>query len=167
MTSYLILLPCTIKSYIEDSNARFGDVGSMQKTIVNCAGNESRRFEFSNDLTYLQGLKFGRMSFKGCNPEVEKLMVYYERKMKGEDSDSDYEDGKDVGDEEMAKTLRSTSLTNDQKLKLTKSRKQSHTHSRSVNESPSGRLNFTDIRKRRSIGTWASGDSRRKLTENN
>ncbi|VDM52322.1 unnamed protein product, partial [Angiostrongylus costaricensis] len=100
-----------------------------------------RRFEFSNDLTYLEGLKFGRMSFKGCNPEVEKLMVYYERKMKGEDSDSDYEDGKDVGDKEMAKT--------------------------SMKESSGRRLNFTDIRKRGAIGTWASGDSRRKLRGDN
>lgn len=29
------------------------------------------KFEFSTDLTQLEGLKFGRMSFKGCNPEVE------------------------------------------------------------------------------------------------
>ncbi|KAL6734876.1 hypothetical protein Aduo_005370 [Ancylostoma duodenale] len=61
-------------------------------------------YQFSNDLTFLEGLKFGRMSFKGCNPEVEKLMVYYERKRLGHESDSDSDDGKDVGDIEMATT---------------------------------------------------------------
>ncbi|XGW10701.1 hypothetical protein V3C99_012311, partial [Haemonchus contortus] len=90
----------------------------------NCFGNEdgtsdsgSKRpdFEFSNDLTVLEGLKFGRMSFKGCNPEVEKLMVYYERKMNGESSDSDSDYEKDVGDIEMATTLRGGAKANKNK----------------------------------------------------
>ncbi|VDN36164.1 unnamed protein product [Cylicostephanus goldi] len=56
------------------------------------------------------------MSFKGCNPEVEKLMVYYERKMMGHDSDSDSDDGKDVGDVEMATTLRGAAATMSRKF---------------------------------------------------
>ncbi|VDL70680.1 unnamed protein product [Nippostrongylus brasiliensis] len=66
--------------------------------------NKKRQFEFCTDLTSLERLKFGRMSFKGFNPEVEKLMVYYERRMNGEASDSDSDDGKDIGDREMAQT---------------------------------------------------------------
>ncbi|KAJ1368618.1 hypothetical protein KIN20_029787 [Parelaphostrongylus tenuis] len=122
--------------------------------------------QFSNDLTYLQGLKFGRMSFKGCNPEVEKLMIYHERKMNGEDSETDSDDGKDVADQEMAKTLRSATLTNAQKSALNRNRKPLHLRSSDTNESVGERLNFTDIRKRRSGGTWASGISKKKLKGN-
>ncbi|KAK6057491.1 hypothetical protein COOONC_04992 [Cooperia oncophora] len=91
-----------------------------------CFGNEADSslsennrldFEFSRDLTVLEGLKFGRMSFKGCNPEVEKLMVYYERKMNGDLSDTDSDDEKDIGDIEMATTLRGGAKANQNRMR--------------------------------------------------
>ncbi|XGW10702.1 hypothetical protein V3C99_012311 [Haemonchus contortus] len=126
----------------------------------NCFGNEdgtsdsgSKRpdFEFSNDLTVLEGLKFGRMSFKGCNPEVEKLMVYYERKMNGESSDSDSDYEKDVGDIEMATTLRGGAKAN-----KNKSIEKIRNSFAGLNESSTGeKLNFIDVRKRGAQPNWA------------
>ncbi|EYC28512.1 hypothetical protein Y032_0007g3264 [Ancylostoma ceylanicum] len=108
-------------------------------------------YQFSTDLTFLEGLKFGRMSFKGCNPEVEKLMVYYERKRMGQESDSDSDDGKDVGDVEMATTLRGATTAVARKFQgtKTKSLERPTRSSAGLNETSSNeRLNFSDIRKR-------------------
>ncbi|XP_071973369.1 M-phase phosphoprotein 6 [Engystomops pustulosus] len=64
---------------------------------------------------------YGRMSFKGFNPEIEKLMVQMNSKSKEEDED--LEEGKmdvDVSDEEMAR--RYESLVGTIKKKFTKKR---------------------------------------------
>ncbi|CAJ0932029.1 unnamed protein product, partial [Mesorhabditis belari] len=54
----------------------------------------------------LEDLCFGRMSFKGFNPEVEKLMVYYENIRRGiEPGESEEEDAADVNKAEMANTI--------------------------------------------------------------
>ncbi|VDO95607.1 unnamed protein product [Heligmosomoides polygyrus] len=123
------------------------------------AQGERPKFEFSTDLTQLEGLKFGRMSFKGCNPEVEKLMVYYERKMSGDVSDSDSDDGVDIGDLEMTETLRGNPSTNPRpgrgrKLNIS---------STGLNESGTrDKLNFTDVRKRGAQSSWTSPAPRGK-----
>ncbi|KAK5967594.1 hypothetical protein GCK32_010932 [Trichostrongylus colubriformis] len=124
-----------------------------------CFGNEddstpsaSQRleFQFSSDLTVLEGLKFGRMSFKGCNPEVEKLMVYYERKRNGDLSDSDSDDGKDVGDMEMATTLRGGA-----KASRGRNRQSAPAPATGLNETSTGaKLNFIDVRKRGAQPSW-------------
>ncbi|KAF8383080.1 hypothetical protein PRIPAC_72222, partial [Pristionchus pacificus] len=61
------------------------------------------RFVFTKDLEFFEDLQYGRMSFKGCNPQVEKLMKHFADKKNVAVRDSD--DEKDVSDGEMAETL--------------------------------------------------------------
>ncbi|GMT14997.1 hypothetical protein PFISCL1PPCAC_6294, partial [Pristionchus fissidentatus] len=65
--------------------------------------SSSDRFVFTKDLEFLEDLHFGRLSFKGSNPQVEKLMKYYTDKKNGIENESD--DEKDVSDDEMAETM--------------------------------------------------------------
>uniref|UniRef100_UPI000E55A104 M-phase phosphoprotein 6 n=1 Tax=Urocitellus parryii TaxID=9999 RepID=UPI000E55A104 len=57
---------------------------------------EEQSFLLCEDLLY------GRMSFRGFNPEVEKLMLQMNAKNKTEDEDEDEIVELDVSDEEMA-----------------------------------------------------------------
>ncbi|CAJ0606821.1 unnamed protein product [Cylicocyclus nassatus] len=120
-------------------------------------------YQFSSDLTFLENLKFGRMSFKGCNPEVEKLMVYHERKRMGHDSDTDSDNEKDVGDVEMATTLRGAAATMSRKFskgeKAVKTNKGVSRPAPGLDEiSSNERLNFTDVRKRGTKSEWGGSD---------
>ncbi|EOB00887.1 M-phase phosphoprotein 6, partial [Anas platyrhynchos] len=58
---------------------------------------EERSFMLCEDLLY------GRMSFKGFNPEIEKLMVQMNSKSKKEEIEVDDKMEADVSDEEMAR----------------------------------------------------------------
>ncbi|NWU77983.1 MPH6 phase, partial [Onychorhynchus coronatus] len=58
---------------------------------------EERSFVRCEDLVY------GRMSFKGFNPEIEKLMVQMNSKCKEEEIEVDDKMEADVSDEEMAR----------------------------------------------------------------
>ncbi|XP_020040712.1 M-phase phosphoprotein 6 isoform X1 [Castor canadensis] len=58
---------------------------------------EEQSFLLCEDLLY------GRMSFRGFNPEVEKLMLQMNAKSKPEDKDEDETVELDVSDEEMAR----------------------------------------------------------------
>uniref|UniRef100_UPI004038A3D6 M-phase phosphoprotein 6 isoform X2 n=1 Tax=Callospermophilus lateralis TaxID=76772 RepID=UPI004038A3D6 len=58
---------------------------------------EEQSFLLCEDLLY------GRMSFRGFNPEVEKLMLQMNAKNKAEDEDEDEIVELDVSDEEMAR----------------------------------------------------------------
>lgn len=80
---------------------------------------EERSFVPCEDLLY------GRMSFKGFNPEVEKLMIQMNSAVAVDEDDDDGKDGKmeaDVSDEEMAR--RYESLVGTIKKKFTKKRAQ-------------------------------------------
>ncbi|XP_029463979.1 M-phase phosphoprotein 6 [Rhinatrema bivittatum] len=78
---------------------------------------EERSFVFCEDLVY------GRMSFKGFNPEVEKLMITMNAKNKAEEEDEEGEMEVDVSDEEMAR--RYETLVGSIRKKYTKKRAQS------------------------------------------
>ncbi|NXS01708.1 MPH6 phase, partial [Oxylabes madagascariensis] len=58
---------------------------------------EERSFLRCEDLVY------GRMSFKGFNPEIEKLMIQMNSKCKEEEIEEDDKMEADVSDEEMAR----------------------------------------------------------------
>ncbi|NXF29042.1 MPH6 phase, partial [Nyctibius bracteatus] len=58
---------------------------------------EERSFMLCEDLLY------GRMSFKGFNPEIEKLMIQMNSKCKKEENEVDDKMEADVSDEEMAR----------------------------------------------------------------
>ncbi|KFW74827.1 M-phase phosphoprotein 6, partial [Manacus vitellinus] len=58
---------------------------------------EERSFVRCEDLVY------GRMSFKGFNPEIEKLMIQMNSKCKEEEIEVDDKMEADVSDEEMAR----------------------------------------------------------------
>ncbi|CAB3404598.1 unnamed protein product [Caenorhabditis bovis] len=100
------------------------------------------KYTLCNDYTKLESLEFGRMSFKGYNKEIEKLMLYYERLRNGELSDDDENDGKDVNDAEMAEKM-GGSLAK----KFASKRERQQAANRNA-ESTGPRLNFSDIRKR-------------------
>ncbi|PIO59853.1 hypothetical protein TELCIR_18670 [Teladorsagia circumcincta] len=77
-------------------------------------------------------------------------MVYYERKMNGDASDSDTDEEKDVGDIEMATTLRGGAKAN-----AVRNRKQASNPPTGLVESSTGaKLNFIDVRKRGAQPAW-------------
>ncbi|CAG9531124.1 unnamed protein product [Cercopithifilaria johnstoni] len=59
-----------------------------------------------NRYDVLENLSFGRMSFKGFNPEVEKLMKYYEN-VKGNKvlDEAGFDSGQDITDYELATSI--------------------------------------------------------------
>uniref|UniRef100_A0A0R3RHM2 Uncharacterized protein n=1 Tax=Elaeophora elaphi TaxID=1147741 RepID=A0A0R3RHM2_9BILA len=64
----------------------------------------------------LENLSFGRMSFKGFNPEVEKLMKYYEDMKGGKVPDEvDFDSGQDITDYELAASVYVLGLAQKQK----------------------------------------------------
>ncbi|VDN51060.1 unnamed protein product [Dracunculus medinensis] len=73
-----------------------------------------RKLVFENSCDVLQDLVFGRMSFRGFNPEVEKLMMYYKNIRDGEEPD-DF-NIKDIPDVEMAELYLLILLHLDSKL---------------------------------------------------
>ncbi|GMR36856.1 hypothetical protein PMAYCL1PPCAC_07051, partial [Pristionchus mayeri] len=78
-------------------------IDAQEKSNGDASSSTSDRFVFTKDLEFLEDLQYGRMSFKGCNPQVERLMKYYTDKKNGIVNESDEE--KDVSDDEMAETM--------------------------------------------------------------
>ncbi|CAE1292950.1 MPHOSPH6 [Acanthosepion pharaonis] len=71
---------------------------------------EENLFEVNPSYVFCEELKFGRMSFLGCNPEIEKLMIVNEL-----DHAEKRENEAAVDDEEMA--YRFKNIVGSQKLK--------------------------------------------------
>ncbi|CAI5442801.1 unnamed protein product [Caenorhabditis angaria] len=107
------------------------------------SNSTERNYEICTDLTKLEDLSFGRMSFKGYNKEVEELMVYYERLKNGELFDDEDNGGKDVDDKEMAQTLGLK-----KKFMSKRERNQADMKSNVETSSKNGKFNFSDVRKR-------------------
>lgn len=83
-----------------------------------------------------EDLRYGRVSFKGFNPEVEKLMALMNPK---EDTEEEEEEDlrkmqTDVTDEEMA--LRYESLVSSMKMKFAKKRERSAAAEEDLNQNP-------------------------------
>nr|XP_033795973.1 M-phase phosphoprotein 6 [Geotrypetes seraphini] len=78
---------------------------------------EERSFVLCEDLVY------GRMSFKGFNPEVEKLMITMNNKNKTEEEEEEEKMEADISDEEMAR--RYETLVGSIRKKYAKKRDQS------------------------------------------
>ncbi|XP_036961916.1 M-phase phosphoprotein 6 [Acanthopagrus latus] len=78
-----------------------------------------------------EDLKYGRISFKGFNPEVEKLMALMNPKEEEEEQEEVSRMQTDVTDEEMA--LRYESLVGSMKKKFAKKRQRSATEEEDVN----------------------------------
>ncbi|XP_030281033.1 M-phase phosphoprotein 6 [Sparus aurata] len=78
-----------------------------------------------------EDLKYGRISFKGFNPEVEKLMALMNPKEEEEEPEEVSRMQTDVTDEEMA--LRYESLVGSMKKKFAKKRQRSATEEEDVN----------------------------------
>ncbi|KAL3998368.1 M-phase phosphoprotein 6 family protein [Acanthocheilonema viteae] len=65
-----------------------------------------RTVKSENRYDLLENLSFGRMSFKGFNPEVEKLMKYYKDIKDGNVlNEVDFDNGQDVTDYELATSV--------------------------------------------------------------
>jgi len=78
-------------------------------------------FEFDNSITILEELEFGRMSFKGMNPEIEFLMKSL--LAEGEDDDEEEEDSS-ITNEEMATRYNTFVKNVDQKFKTKRQRRE-------------------------------------------
>nr|XP_009681210.1 PREDICTED: M-phase phosphoprotein 6 isoform X2 [Struthio camelus australis] len=67
--------------------------------------NGSRKSFIIEESSFMpcEDLLYGRMSFKGFNPEIEKLMVQMNSKSKKEETEVDVKMEADVSDEEMAR----------------------------------------------------------------
>ncbi|KAJ8407835.1 hypothetical protein AAFF_G00268790 [Aldrovandia affinis] len=92
---------------------------------------EERSFVPCEDLVY------GRMSFRGFNPEVEKLMALMNKNQADQEEEEEVEDisrmETDVTDEEMAR--RYESLVGSMKKKFAKKRERSNIEDEDVNQS--------------------------------
>ncbi|MFH4979037.1 hypothetical protein AB6A40_005746 [Gnathostoma spinigerum] len=94
--------------------AYLGGNSSVATAVVGCASLQdeapsssvdSKEIVFIRRYDLLEDLAFGRMSFKGFNPEVEKLMKYYDQLKRGIEPEDDLLDEKDISDAEMAETF--------------------------------------------------------------
>ncbi|XP_030060380.1 M-phase phosphoprotein 6 [Microcaecilia unicolor] len=105
---------------------------------------EERSFVLCEDLVY------GRMSFKGFNAEVEKLMITMNAKNKAEEEEEEEEEKMeaDISDEEMAR--RYETLVGSIRKKYTKKRDQSAL----ANNEESGNDQDTKPKEKRSRGWW-------------
>uniref|UniRef100_A0A1I7X8Y8 M-phase phosphoprotein 6 n=1 Tax=Heterorhabditis bacteriophora TaxID=37862 RepID=A0A1I7X8Y8_HETBA len=123
-------------------------------TSVEATTSQVPQIQFCKDLSVLEDLAFGRMSFRGFNPEVEKLMLYYQRLKNGDESEDGTDEEKDVGDAEMAIRLSGPSSTIGNKFKTKKQKSMDR-----LDENASyNRLNFTEVRKRSAGSDWANQD---------
>ncbi|KAK2530112.1 Mphosph6 [Columba guinea] len=77
----------------------------LGKISWNFGGSSTRRSFIIEERSFMpcEDLLYGRMSFKGFNPEIEKLMVQMNSKCKEEEIEEDDKMEADVSDEEMAR----------------------------------------------------------------
>uniref|UniRef100_A0A915PY79 NUC153 domain-containing protein n=1 Tax=Setaria digitata TaxID=48799 RepID=A0A915PY79_9BILA len=106
-----------------EQEARKKSERKLQKSFIR-KKNENKLLEkkkeptlkFENRYELLEDLSFGRMSFRGFNPEVEKLMKYYKDLKDDKVSDGvDFDDGHDVTDYELATSIFSTKAKREEK----------------------------------------------------
>ncbi|OZC12502.1 hypothetical protein X798_00133 [Onchocerca flexuosa] len=103
----------------------------------------------------LENLSFGRMSFKGFNPEVEKLMKYYEDLKSGKVPDEDgFDGGHDITDYELATSIFSAKAKKGKKC-LKKNEMDEENLIDEINEQPAKR-------KRRDDGNQFESGSRKR-----
>uniref|UniRef100_A0A914UL43 M-phase phosphoprotein 6 n=1 Tax=Plectus sambesii TaxID=2011161 RepID=A0A914UL43_9BILA len=84
------------------------EVDSTQPGPSTGSSSKARTIIYEQRFDLLEDLLFGRMSFKGFNPDVEKLMVYYHELKnggKGDLEDGELDESKDIQDDEMANRL--------------------------------------------------------------
>ncbi|CAG2183222.1 unnamed protein product, partial [Oppiella nova] len=62
---------------------------------------ESQKYLINNSYLYCEGLVFGRMSFRGMNPEIEKLMQELDDKSGDHKTKETAKESTEVSDEEM------------------------------------------------------------------
>uniref|UniRef100_A0AC35UD05 CNH domain-containing protein n=1 Tax=Rhabditophanes sp. KR3021 TaxID=114890 RepID=A0AC35UD05_9BILA len=89
------------------------EISAKYKSIEESGGQGQGIVYICEDsYTKLQDLNFGRFSFQSCNPEVEKLMKYYDNQKKGIIEEEDYEhmEQKDVSDGAFVETMGSSGL---------------------------------------------------------
>ncbi|VDK68905.1 unnamed protein product [Litomosoides sigmodontis] len=98
-----------------------------------------------NRYDLLENLSFGRLSFKGFNPEVEKLMKYYQD-MKGDEvvDEVGFGSGQDVTDCELATSIFSAKAQRRGKYQKHEMNKKNSTDE--INEQPTKRKRKNDRR---------------------
>lgn len=90
-----------------ERNNRNIDEQIVGHEILDLCKKESDRFLTTNSFIFCENLKYGRMSFKNMNPEIERLMQSkIEKKIVDVDKQEDEEEPADVSDLEMAKAFK-------------------------------------------------------------
>jgi len=84
---------------------------------------DHERFEFTNSITILEQLNFGRMSFQGMNPEVEILMRN-DGKSEAETEEKTNDQETSISDQDMANQYGSFVKNLDKKFKTKRQRSQ-------------------------------------------
>ncbi|CAJ0586967.1 unnamed protein product, partial [Mesorhabditis spiculigera] len=92
------------KKELAEKKRLLGEGPSQNEVVVKQEADEAPQYEFVRSYDQLEDLRFGRFSFKGFNPEVEKLMIFHERLRKGLPTE-DSEEEAEVNNAEMAEAL--------------------------------------------------------------
>uniref|UniRef100_A0A914CA25 M-phase phosphoprotein 6 n=1 Tax=Acrobeloides nanus TaxID=290746 RepID=A0A914CA25_9BILA len=86
------------------------ETNTNEETSITTSNNASTSIEpvgWEREDSYVKLMdlrEFGRFSFGGLNPDVEKEMKYWDAKRSGIDPDDGLDDDKEIADEEMAST---------------------------------------------------------------
>lgn len=83
---------------------------SRQQELLELCQKEGDKFLATNSFIFCQNLEYGRMSFKGMNPEIEQLMRLKMKHNHNDDDESETnktaKDEADVSDDEMTNVLK-------------------------------------------------------------
>uniref|UniRef100_A0A1I7U411 M-phase phosphoprotein 6 n=1 Tax=Caenorhabditis tropicalis TaxID=1561998 RepID=A0A1I7U411_9PELO len=146
------------KKRIETKEARKREI-KLEKSIAEkesqpACSKEPRanQDDICYNLAKLENLMFGRLSFNGFNKDVENLMEYYERRRRGEISDDEEDDGKDVDDQEMAHSFGAQKLAAISKKSQSKRERRQQNEKNEEGTGNNRKFNFKDVRKRGNDG---------------
>ncbi|KAM3720305.1 Protein F29A7.6 [Dirofilaria immitis] len=138
---------------LEEEAKRKNEQKLQKRFLKNDEKKESERsdkttessLKFENRYDLLENLSFGRMSFKGFNPEVEKLMKYYEDLKSGKVPDEvDFDSGHDITDYELATSVFSAKTKRDKKY-LEEDKMDERSLTDEINERPTKRKRRDDV----------------------
>lgn len=92
------------KENVEREKLEQDSYKSVDQEMLELCRNEGDKYMTTNSFLYCENLRFGRMSFKGMNPEIEKLMESKAPKKSSNNSQEEDVTETDVSNAEMAQS---------------------------------------------------------------